>query len=65
MASNLARWHDAELHIAHLGARVRSQNASATAGIVDHELGAPLDDFAAAVNVEGAKIKTVILSGDL
>lgn len=64
MALSLARWYEAELHVAHLGSRVRSQNKSAAAGIVDRELSARLDDFTAAVNVEGSKIRAVILQGD-
>lgn len=64
MALRLARWHEAELHVAHLGARVRSQHTSAAARFVDHELSARLEDSTAAVNVEGTKITSVILPGD-
>ena len=35
MAVRLARWYEAELHVAHLGSRVRSQNKSVTARAVD------------------------------
>jgi nucleotide-binding universal stress UspA family protein len=64
MALSLARWYEAELHVTHLGSRVRPQNTSATARSVDHELRARLDDFTAAVNVEGTKMRAVILQGD-
>ena len=64
MALRLARWYEAELHVAHLGSRVRSQNKSVTARAVDHELSARLDNFMAAVNAEGIKVETVILQGD-
>ena len=56
MAVRLARWYEAELHVAHLGSRVRSQNKSVTARAVDRELSARLDHFVAAVNAEGLKI---------
>jgi nucleotide-binding universal stress UspA family protein len=64
MALRLARWNEAELHVAHLGSRARSQNTSVTARAVDHELRKRLDDFMAAVCVEGVKVGTVILQGD-
>ena len=64
MAVRLARWYEAELHVAHLGSRVRSQNKSVTARAVDRELSARLDNFVAAVKAEGLKVETVILQGD-
>jgi nucleotide-binding universal stress UspA family protein len=64
MALRLAHWYEAELHIAHLGSGVRSQNTSGTARGVDHELSARLDNFVAAVNAKGVKVETVILQGD-
>ena len=57
MALSLARWYEAELHVAHLGAACPvTEQRVLTARIVDHELSARLDDFTAAVNVEGTKI---------
>jgi nucleotide-binding universal stress UspA family protein len=64
MALRLARWYAAELHVAHLGSRVRSQNKTGAARTVDHELSARFDDFMAAVSAEGIKLETVILQGD-
>ena len=64
MALRLARWYEAELHVTHLGSRVRSQNKSVTARAVDHELSARLDNFVAGANAEGIKVDTVMLQGD-
>jgi nucleotide-binding universal stress UspA family protein len=64
MAVRLARWYEAELQVAHLGSRVRSQNKSVTARAVDRELSARLDNFVAAVKAEGLTVETVILQGD-
>jgi nucleotide-binding universal stress UspA family protein len=64
MGLRLARWYEAELHVAHLGSRLRSQDNSVTARAVDHELSARLDHFTAAMSAEGIKVETVILQGD-
>lgn len=64
MALALARRYEAELHVAHVGPRLRSESRGIRAGVVDHELSARLDDFTSAVNVEGAKVEAVVLHGD-
>jgi len=64
MALRLARWYEAELHVTHLGSRVRSQNKGVTARAVDHDLSARVDNFVAGANAEGIKVDTVMLQGD-
>ncbi len=61
-AVELARWYDAELHVAHVsGGRVRRQPANelTTAG-VDRRLAS----FMEAVDTEGLRLSTVTLAGD-
>ena len=56
---------EAELHVTHLGSRMRSQNKSVTARAVDHDLSARArQPNVAGANAEGIKVDTVILQGD-
>ena len=62
-AVELARWYDAELHVAHVrGGRARRQPATEplAVGAVDERL----SSFMEAVDTEGLRLSTVTLAGD-
>jgi nucleotide-binding universal stress UspA family protein len=64
MALALASWYEAELHVVRVESRFRSQSKRPEGGVADDAVCARVDDFVAAVNVQGSNVETVALAGD-
>jgi nucleotide-binding universal stress UspA family protein len=64
MALALARWYQAEFHVVRGESRLRSQSTRPEGGVAGDAVCARVDDFVAAVNVQGSNVETVALAGD-
>lgn len=60
----LARWHEAELHVVHVGPHRRSGNSAFSTTASDDALSARLRAFVESVNGERIHVCTVVLHGD-